>query len=158
MILSNGKCHSELQTIQHSKNNDKQKVLKRSFLNAACSDQCFLVSCFNFTCSFNSRLKVATLSFSISYQDTFSLSFSLVDKKLLNFSFSFSQLFSFSHSSITSKWMRSYQIPRLIKRLLTILLNTEFNLTQSHSMQYARLSAQHEHAHFRGKLRLADEK
>jgi len=39
--------------------------------------QCFLVSCFNF---------------GFSHQDTFSLSFSLVDENLLNFSFSFSQL------------------------------------------------------------------
>jgi len=52
--------------------------------------------------------------------------------------------------------MRSYQIPRLIKRLLTILLNTEFDAITQYGTQYARLSA--EHAHFHGKLRPADEK
>jgi len=72
---------------------------------------------------------VLTFSFSFSHQDTFGLSFSLVDENLLNFSCSFSHLLD---------------------------LVTQVS-TQSHSTQYALLLAE-QHAHFRAKLRLADEK
>jgi len=68
---------------------------------------------------------VSTLSFSFSHQDTFSLSFSLVDKNLLNFSFS---TFSFSHSSITPKWTQSYQ---------TVNDITKYRVRRNHTVRRA---------------------
>jgi len=67
---------------------------------------------------------VLTLRFSFSHQDTFGLSFSLVDENLLNFSF------SFSHSKYHSK--------------MSAIIPESFysSLMQSHSTQYAQLSAE----------------
>jgi len=110
---------------------------------------------------------VLTLSFSFSHQDTFSLSFSLVDENLLSFSCSFSHLLvsvTFPSFHILLSFRRPIfvfdalfdRMPGLFKRLLTIILNL-LSSTQSHSTQYALLSAE-QHAHFRCKLRLSDEK
>jgi len=52
--------------------------------------------------------------------------------------------------------MRSYQIAFTHNNHTLSLITGVNTATQSHSTQYAWLSA--EHAHFRGKLRPADEK
>jgi len=91
---------------------------------------------------------VLTLRFSFSYQDIFSLSFSLVDENLLSFSCSFSHLLvsvTFPSSHVLLSFGRPIfvfdtildKMPGLFKRLLTILLNTKFDAVVQYAVRTA---------------------
>ena len=103
----------------------------------------FLVSCYNFSFS----IKSVDFKFKFCHQDIFSLSFSLVDENLLSFSCSFSHclvLVTFPSSHVLLSFVFDTifdRMPGLFKRLLTILLNTEFDAITVRSTHCCRLSS-----------------